>query len=418
MMPVASALAGLPGRFGQLLVAPRAALRRVEGEGGGLRDALWLVALGAVCLRFPQLAEAVLGLAHVSQGALLRVVGVFSNEARDAALVVIPATLAITILAGRHRDATLDLELGACCFAPFFVVRGVERVLVRLGDLPSGSLPAALAYAPAVAWAALVCWKGLQTAWARRVGQARAEGSAAVLAAEASPAAEPLATSGALAPAAAALAPAAAALAPAPGATPAAGALAPASAALAPEATAVRAGFLALAILVGGLGANIVWAQRHLDALRPMEHGEAAPDFNLPRADGQSGRLSLSELRGKVVLLDFWATWCPPCIQMIPVLHELHRDFSPRGVEIVGVDSDGPQSTPADVLAFLQRHPAPYPIVIDDQGSANALYKIRALPQMVLIGRDGAVRGVFIGYTSRSDLAAAFTAALEDGPAP
>src|SRR6187399_8843 len=84
-------LAGFPGRLGQLLTAPGAALRRVDAEGGGFRDALLLVVLGAVALRFPQLAEAVLGLSQFSQGALLRVVAVFSNEARDAALVVIPA---------------------------------------------------------------------------------------------------------------------------------------------------------------------------------------------------------------------------------------------------------------------------------------------------------------------------------------
>jgi hypothetical protein len=80
-------------------------------------------------------------------------------------------------------------------------------------------------------------------------------------------------------------------------------------------------------------------------------------------------------------------------------------------VEFVGVDSDGPQSTVQDVRDFLVEHPAPYPIVLDD-GTANSLYKVRALPQMVLIDREGAVRRVFIGFTTRRELASALADAL------
>jgi thiol-disulfide isomerase/thioredoxin len=361
------------GRFGELLIAPRAATRRIDVEAGGFRDAVALVVLGAVCLRFPQLAEAVLGLARPSQGALLRIVGVFSNEVRDAAMVIIPAALAITIFAGRHRDPTRDLELGAACFAPFFFVRAVERIAAagHLG-IAAATLPSAAAYAPAAAWAAVVGARGLQAAWAR---------------------------------------PATAALSPAPATVPAPPQPTPA---VSTTGGATRAGALALSLLGVGLAINIQWASRHFDALRPIEHGEAAPDFDLARIDGQPGRLSLASLRGKVVLLDFWATWCPPCVQMIPLLHDLHAEFAPRGVEIVGVSSDGGDTTAADIRAFLTERPSPYPMVIDD-GSANTLYKVRALPELVLIGRDGAVRKVFIGYTSRRDLAAAFAQELGRG---
>src|SRR5581483_977924 len=71
-------LAGFPGRLGQLLIAPQAALRRIDAEGGGFRDAVVLIVLGAVALRFPQLAEAVLGLQNASLGALSRVLAVLS----------------------------------------------------------------------------------------------------------------------------------------------------------------------------------------------------------------------------------------------------------------------------------------------------------------------------------------------------
>ena len=378
------------GRFGQILVAPRSALARIEREGGGFRDALILVVLGAITLRFPQFAEAVLGLTQPSRGTILRVLGVFSNEARDA-LMIIPATIGIVVLGGRRRDPNLDLEIGAACFAPFFTARAVERVAFAIAGHPLPAWGASIggtivAYGPATLWAAWVFFQALRVAWSRPDPQAARAAAAPppeVLAAD-SPAVE------AVAP------PPEAPRPPAPGGR------------------ARVAGLAALALLVVGLGFNIAWASRHFDALRPMEHGEAAPEIDLPRIDGTAGRLTLSSLRGKVVLLDFWATWCPPCLQMIPILHDLHHEWAPRGVEFVGVDSDGPQSTAQEVRDFLVEHPAPYPIVLDD-GTANTLYKIRALPQMVLIDREGAVRRVFLGFTTRHELASAFAEAL--GPA-
>jgi thiol-disulfide isomerase/thioredoxin len=384
------------GRFGQILIAPRAAMERIEREGGGFRDAVILIALGTITLRFPQLAEALLGLTQPSRGTILRVVGVFSNEAREA-LMIIPATLGIVLLGGRRRDPNLDLEIGSACFAPFFTARAVERVGFAIAGhpLPSGSSIGSnvVAYGPATVWAAWVFIQALRVAWARPDPRAVA---AAEAAAEAPPVEAPID-----APAAEPNAPSPPEVAPPAGAPPA----------LVPGPPARRAGLAALGLLVVGLGFNIAWASRHFDALRPMEHGEAAPEFDLPRIDGTAGRLTLSSLRGKVVLLDFWATWCPPCIQMIPVLHDLHHEWAPRGVEFVGVDSDGPQSTAQDVRDFLVERPAPYPIVMDD-GTANTLYKIRALPQMVLIDREGAVRRVFIGLTTRHELASAFAEVL------
>jgi len=122
--------------------------------------------------------------------------------------------------------------------------------------------------------------------------------------------------------------------------------------------------------------------------------------------------VSLSALRGRVVLLDFWATWCPPCLAMLPMMHELDGEFAPRGVAFVGVDSDGAQSTPEEVTAFLTEHGAPYPVVIDD-GRANEAFRIKVLPTLVVIGKDGTVDRVFIGMTSKGTLGKAITAALE-----
>jgi thiol-disulfide isomerase/thioredoxin len=145
-----------------------------------------------------------------------------------------------------------------------------------------------------------------------------------------------------------------------------------------------------------------------------MRRGEPAPAFILPRADGTAGTIALSALRGQVVVLDFWATWCPPCLQMLPILHDLHAEWSGRGVTFVGVNSDGNLTVP-ELQEFLAQHPASYPIVLDE-GDVNRLYKVRALPQLVVIGRDGTIRKTFVGFTTQRTLAHALSDALDAPP--
>jgi thiol-disulfide isomerase/thioredoxin len=350
----------LPARIGQLLVAPRAALRRIDAEGGGLDDTLWLVALGVVTFRLPQLLEALLGLGQSSSGGVMSLLSVVSNELLPAAWVVIPAAVIVTVAAGSRRDASLDLELGAACYVPFFVIRGVGRAIDALAG--ARVLPALASEIPAAVAALGVL--ALAVGVARRREKRETKGRAAE-----APAAEPM---------------------PHPGRA----------------ATRAGAGVLALALV--GLGGNAVWAARHMEALRPVRLGQPAPAFELPRLDG--GALSLPSLRGRVVVLDFWATWCPPCLALMPTLHDLHGEWEPRGVSFVGVNSDGNLSLP-ELQAFMRTHPAPYPIVVDD-GTANALYKVRALPTVVVIGRDGAVRNTFIGPPGRAQLASALRAAI------
>jgi thiol-disulfide isomerase/thioredoxin len=120
----------------------------------------------------------------------------------------------------------------------------------------------------------------------------------------------------------------------------------------------------------------------------------------------------LADLRGQVVVLDFWATWCPPCLAMMPMLHDLHREWHAKGVEFIGIDSDGAAVSRAEVAEFVARHPFPYPVVIDDK-EVGGRYEVSSIPHLVIVGRNGKIARVFVGGTSRAQLAAALRAAGE-----
>ncbi len=123
------------------------------------------------------------------------------------------------------------------------------------------------------------------------------------------------------------------------------------------------------------------------------------PDFELPRLDGGSERLS-DHFGKDVVLVDFWATFCKPCLRAMPDLDALYRARKERGFVVLGVSIDGPGST-ADVQAAVSRLGVSFPILLDQESRAVALYNPRAsAPFSVLIGRDGRVLTQREGYTT------------------
>ncbi|MGB2879908.1 MAG: TlpA disulfide reductase family protein [Candidatus Omnitrophota bacterium] len=125
-----------------------------------------------------------------------------------------------------------------------------------------------------------------------------------------------------------------------------------------------------------------------------------APDFTLNDLDGKPFRFSST--RGKVVILDFWATWCPPCKAEIPHFVELYMDYKRQGLEIVGVSLD--RGGAATVMPFARQFSINYPIVIDDQKVTQDYGGIRAIPTTFVIDRQGRIVEKFVGYRGKEIL--------------
>ena len=121
--------------------------------------------------------------------------------------------------------------------------------------------------------------------------------------------------------------------------------------------------------------------------------GLPAPNFSLPDLDGKM--VSLSDYRGKVVLLNIWATWCPPCVEEMPSMEKLYQELKGEGFEILAVSID--ESGAQDVLPFMKKHNLSFPALIDSKGTLKDLYQTRGVPESFIIDKDGILIEKVIG---------------------
>ncbi len=125
-----------------------------------------------------------------------------------------------------------------------------------------------------------------------------------------------------------------------------------------------------------------------------VEPGEQAATFSNPSVTG-SGDVTLTDYRGKVVYLDFWASWCEPCRAALPALEKLRKKLPAEDFQIVAVNLD---KNPKKAMKFLKKHPVGYPSAHDPRGKLPSLYGLETMPTSYLIDRDGTVRYVHEGF--------------------
>lgn len=144
--------------------------------------------------------------------------------------------------------------------------------------------------------------------------------------------------------------------------------------------------------------------------------GRAAPDFTASRLGRTPGKpVALKDLRGKVVYLDFWASWCPPCRASFPVLDKLYGQHKEQGLEVVGVNKD---QEPAEAAKFLAEYPVSFPLLADLDDKLATHYQVKAMPSAYIIDRKGIIRFVHLGFNrdTQAKIEAEIAQLLEEKP--
>jgi len=141
----------------------------------------------------------------------------------------------------------------------------------------------------------------------------------------------------------------------------------------------------------------------------PNQQADAS-DFTLPLLNGENA--SLSSYRGKIVILNFWATWCPPCRAEMPSMETLYQRFKNQGLEILAVDLGEPART---VQQFIQNNRYTFPVMLDTNSRIGNLYGIQSIPTSFIIDREGKIIGRLVGaiHWDTPQVIAAFEALLD-----
>jgi len=143
-----------------------------------------------------------------------------------------------------------------------------------------------------------------------------------------------------------------------------------------------KLGLLALTTLILATAANAA--------------GDApAPDFSLPSRGGST--IDLSQFKGQVVMINFWASWCAPCRKEMPLLEDIYKKYKPLGFTLLSVDVEPDRK---DAESFLKDTPVTFPVLFDANSKVSGLYNVQGMPTSVFIDRKGKVRLMHISYTA------------------
>lgn len=150
------------------------------------------------------------------------------------------------------------------------------------------------------------------------------------------------------------------------------------------------------------LAAGLMWSLASADRsgistagqIPAPRQGFLAPDFDLQTLTGES--LRLADLRGQVILVNLWATWCPPCRAEMPTLQKMYDEYKDQGFTILAVNMTS-QDDLAAIQPFVQQYGITFPVLLDADGNTARLYELRSLPSSFFIDRQGIIREVVIG---------------------
>jgi len=126
-----------------------------------------------------------------------------------------------------------------------------------------------------------------------------------------------------------------------------------------------------------------------------LEKGNLAPDFELKSFDGKA--MKLSGLRGKKLILNMWATWCPPCRLEMPEMEKFYTDTKNEGIEILAVNLTQAEKSRNDVPAFIKANGITFPVIMDENGDVAKLYNVSSIPATFVIDTQGVIREKVVG---------------------
>jgi thiol-disulfide isomerase/thioredoxin len=345
---------GWLARLGLAVIQPRWALALAADRGNAGRAGQDLIAAIAVVMLATQLrglATAVwLGMIVAPGFGLRAAMRVLTDALTVDLVLLLIGALIVFALAGARRNLGRAFDLACVAVLPLVVVNLIATVAVRAAGV---AVPAVVSWGLAgVSYA----WFGMLIALAVRPARGAArQGLAAVPPSE-----------------------------------------------LVRPARRVGAGLVAVAAI--GIAVQVAWIAGHLELVKPMNRGDAAPAIALPRigAGGALGApVTLAESRGKIVVIDFWATWCKPCLAAMPKLDQLTR--ANPDIAVIAVNLDDAAAARA---LFEQRRYAM--MLVADDGDASERFGVSSIPHTVVIDRHGVVREVVRG--SGADLASVIAA--------
>ena len=151
--------------------------------------------------------------------------------------------------------------------------------------------------------------------------------------------------------------------------------------------------FLIILVFFVALFVTVYFAQERHIGKRIITRGDRAPEFRLPSLEGKS--VGLSDFRGKVVMVHFWATWCPPCVEEMPTLDKLSREFTGKNFQLLAVSAD--EGGADTVSAFMTRNRLSIPVLLDTERTVAGLYGTFKFPETYILDGQGIVRYKAIG---------------------